>query len=82
MSKRIFEFLCENRHVSEALVSPDTRETYCKECGKSAVRIISAPTVSLEGITGAFPGAYDAWERKRKEKLAVERKQNLSHGTE
>jgi hypothetical protein len=33
----------------------------------------------LEGITGQFPTAYDAWERKRAEKLAVERKQN---GTE
>ena len=32
--------------------------------------------VKLEGVTGDFPGAAMQWERKRAEKLAVERKQS------
>jgi hypothetical protein len=51
----------------------------CVHCSKEATRIISTPNFKLEGITGQFPTAYDAWERKRAEKLAIERKQN---GTE
>jgi hypothetical protein len=34
--------------------------------------------MKLEGWTGSFPTAYDAWERKRSEKLAQEKKSNAS----
>ena len=76
MSRRIFEFLCEDNHISEALVSSDVREISCRTCGKKATRIVSAVQTKLEPFTGSFPTAYDAWERKRAEKLKVERKQN------
>jgi hypothetical protein len=39
-----------------------------------AIRIISTPMISLEGITGAFPGASDKWVRNRAEKLKQEQK--------
>lgn len=77
---RIFEFSCDDGHISEQLVSDSCRESTCRECGKAAIRIMSAPRVNLEGITGAFPGAYEKWARVRAEKLAVERKQKASHG--
>lgn len=77
--KRIFEFMCDDAHVSEALTDDSVRVWPCVHCSKDATRIISKPRVKLEGITGDFPTAYDAWERKRTEKLAIERKQN---GTE
>ena len=76
MPRRMFEFLCENAHRTEALVGTECYATPCKECGAEAKRVVSAPTMKLEGWTGSFPTAYDAWERKRAEKLAVERKQN------
>jgi predicted nucleic acid-binding Zn ribbon protein len=76
MPRRMFEFLCENAHRTEALVDTECYATPCKECGAEAKRVVSAPTMKLEGWTGSFPTAYDAWERKRAEKLAVERKQN------
>lgn len=76
MPKRIFEFVCENGHITEAFVDTDTRTTDCRECGKTAERIISRPMVKLEGVTGEFPGAAMQWERKRAEKLKVEQKQN------
>ena len=72
--RRMFEFVCEDKHISEALVEDTCRELACRACGKNATRIVSAVNMKLEGITGAFPSAYDAWERKRSEKLAQERK--------
>ena len=76
MSRRMFEFMCEDNHISEALVSSDVREISCRACGKKATRIVSAVQTKLEPFTGSFPTAYDAWERKRAEKLKIEKKQN------
>ena len=76
MPRRFFEFYCDNAHRTEAFVDDEIRNMPCKECGQDAHRIVSAPTMKLEGWTGSFPTAYDAWERKRAEKLKVERKQN------
>lgn len=76
MSRRMFEFVCEDGHISEALVSSDVREISCRACGKKATRIVSAPATKLEPFTGSFPTAYSQWNRKRAEKLAIEQKQN------
>lgn len=76
MARRFFDFLCENFHKTEALVDSEEYTILCKECGSEAKRTVSAPMMKLEGITGSFPSAYDAWERKRAEKLVQERKQN------
>jgi putative FmdB family regulatory protein len=74
--KRIFEFACEEGHITEALKDDSERVITCPQCGKEAVRIVSAPQVKLEGFTGAFPDAYDRWSRVRAEKLKQEKKQN------
>ncbi len=68
--RRMYEFKCEDNHISEALVDDTVRELSCRACGKPATRIVSSVRCNLEGITGAFPGAYGAWERKRSEKMA------------
>jgi hypothetical protein len=74
----MFEFVCEDGHISEALVDDTVRELACRACGKPATRIVSMVRSKLEGISGAFPSAYDAWERKRSEKLVQERKTSYS----
>ena len=71
---RVFDFLCPNDHLSESFVNSDTREINCPVCGQTALKQISTPRVSLEGTTGAFPGAAMQWERKRVEKLKAEQK--------
>lgn len=76
--RRMFEFVCEDGHISEALVDDTIRELSCRACGKPATRIVSMVRSKLEGISGAFPSAYDAWERKRSEKLKQERKTSYS----
>ena len=74
--RRMYEFVCEDSHISEALVSSDVREVSCRMCGKKATRIVSAPAMKLEPFTGSFPTAYSQWNRKRAEKLAIEQKSN------
>ena len=75
MPRRIFEFVCiDNAHRTEAFVDIEVHAIPCKECGSEATRVISAPTMKLEGWSGDFPTAADAWVRKRSEKIAQERK--------
>jgi hypothetical protein len=78
--KRMFEFVCEDGHVFEKLIDDDIRSMKCIHCDTAATRVVSAPRVNLEGITGAFPGAYSRWERVRAEKQQQERKKAASHG--
>lgn len=74
--RRMYEFQCEDSHISEALVESETREIPCKECGKPATRIVSAVRMELEPFTGSFPTAYSQWNRKRAEKQALEVKRS------
>lgn len=71
---RVFDFLCPNDHLSESFVNSVTREINCPVCGQTALRQMSTPRVSLEGTTGAFPGAAMQWERKHAQKLKAEQK--------
>ena len=67
MPKRIYEFICENDHITEAYIDSELRTNECKVCGQPAIRIVSKPMVKLEGVTGDFPGAAMQWEAKRKD---------------
>lgn len=71
---RVFDFLCPNDHLSESFVNSETREINCPVCGQTALRQMGTPRVSLEGTTGAFPGAAMQWERKHAQKLKAEQK--------
>jgi hypothetical protein len=39
-----------------------------------SLRVISAPRIALEGITGDFPTAADAWARKHEEATRIANK--------
>jgi hypothetical protein len=79
---RVFDFRCVDGHVSEVFVTDhETRTVACPVCGHPATRLVAAPRAKLEGITGAFPGAADAWERKRNEHMAKEQRVMRDHGT-
>ena len=75
MSRRLFDFKCEEGHLQERLVSYEITELACDVCGKPAKKQLSAPTVQLEPYSGLHPSATSKWEKKRAEKLAQERKQ-------
>lgn len=46
------------------------------DCGGTMDRMISTPTVKLEGISGAFPGAADKWAKIREEKHRIDSRRN------
>lgn len=78
---RVHDFRCENDHVSEHFVNHDEIAWLaCPTCGALAQRIISAPRVKLDAISGDFPGATMSWEKRREEKMAIERKTKADHG--
>jgi predicted nucleic acid-binding Zn ribbon protein len=74
----VLDFECEEGHVNERFVHHETQHVECKDCGARAYRKVSCPNFKLEGFTGDYPTAYDDWERKRKQKLAEERKRKES----
>lgn len=81
MSIRVFDFRCAAGHVTEHFVDSDTRTVLCPECGETATRQVAAPRSQLEGITGAFPGAAAAWEKRRESHMKKEKKNVENHGS-
>lgn len=80
MGLRVFDFKCNSGHVSEHFVEGETA-VQCPQCEQLAFRQIASPRFALEGITGAFPGAADKWERTRESHMRKEKKNQERHGT-
>lgn len=64
--KQIFEFKCAECGLVHEEYTEYKQVSQCPSCNGEADKIISAPRVKLEGITGAFPGASLAWEKRHK----------------
>ena len=78
--RRIFDFQCAKGHITEKYVDDAVKVIQCPHCANDASRLISAPRISLEGITGDFPGAAMAWEKRRESHIKYERKVGISEG--
>ena len=89
MSTRVFDFRCTYcDHVTEAFVEESVTEIPCPardgshpRCGHPALRQIAAPRFALDGMSGDFPTAADAWEKRRESHMRKERKNQEEHGT-
>lgn len=77
--KRLFDFRCESGHTTESLQSVDKTDIVCPECNAVAKRIISPVRCKLEGISGAFPTAYDKWGQVHEQATKLARKRRLEH---
>lgn len=55
------DFICDNGHVTERYTDHYIKEIQCPNCDLLAQRQLASPRSKLEGITGAFPTAYDRW---------------------
>ena len=64
--KILFNFSCGNCKNNFEKYTAYTQTTECPSCSGQADKLISAPTIKLEGISGAFPGAAMSWEKKHK----------------
>lgn len=76
MARRMYEFKCIQSHITDKYVEEGTQEVTCDTCGLEAKRIMSVPMMKLEGCSGDYPTAADAWVRKRAEKQRIEQKAN------
>ena len=74
------DFLCEEGHTSERFVDSSVETTECTVCGKPAHKQVNAAKSYLEPYSGAFPGAYYDWNRKRLEKIRQEKKAKAANG--
>lgn len=81
MGIRVFDFKCPQGHVAERFEDAETRAVECSECDQLALRQIATPRAVLEGFSGAFPTAADAWERRRESHMRKERKIMDNHNT-
>lgn len=80
MSRLLFDFQCAKGHVHEELVPAHWHSVPCDQCDLPANRIISPVRCALEGFSGAFPSAYDKWEKRRESRMKWERKNIERHG--
>lgn len=64
--KKLFSFQCTSCHSIYDEYTEYKQTSSCPSCGNEANKIITSPTIKLEGITGAFPGAAAKWERMHK----------------
>ena len=76
--KVLFDYKCNKcGSVQERFVSPDVKFMICKKCEGTSEKQLAAPRSKLEGITGAFPGAYHKWaddhEKRAKKRTLTER---------
>lgn len=76
----LLEFECPDGHLNEELVDSDTRHSDCETCGKPAKRIVSAPRVKLDPLSGDFPGQTAKWAKTRDKQLKREQKAIANHG--
>lgn len=75
------DFFCDHCGVEqERYVSTDIKEVACEECGRPAIRLIGMPRVSLEGISGSFPGAHSRWADIREANARQKAAKRASHG--
>ena len=81
MAIRVFDFECPAGHRNEMFVEADVVSMQCLTCGNIAQRMLSAPRCQLEGITGSFPGAASAWEKRRESHMKKEQKHKEQHDT-
>ena len=58
--------------------SPDP----CDKCGDTPRRVVSSPTVLLDGTDPGYPTAAAKWEKDRYRRMAQEKKNLREHGTE
>lgn len=76
--RRYFDFQCAKGHVTEKYVDDAVKIVQCPHCGNDASRLISAPRISLDGCSGDFPTASDAWVNRRNSHIKWERKTGRS----
>lgn len=74
---RLYDFKCHSCGAAkEDLVDSSHIHSVC-ECGWPMIKVISPVRVKLDGTDPDFPGAYNAWPKRREKELRNRRKRDL-----
>lgn len=76
--KILNDYQCAKGHTEEYFVDSKQLSVTCRHCGNEASRLIATPRISLDGTSGDFPTASDAWVNRRNSHIAWERKTGRS----
>lgn len=76
--KILNDYQCAKGHTEEYFVDREQLTVTCRHCGNEATRLIATPRISLDGTSGDFPTASDAWVNRRNSHIAWERKTGRS----
>jgi len=59
----LYDYRCACGHEFEGFAHIGDYTAKCGQCGGNASRLISAPTIKLEGWSGDFPTAAAKWTK-------------------
>ena len=66
------DFVCHDcGQRVEKLIDIHQNTIECPECHGESIQQMGMPTVRLEGITGAFPGAHSKWAQIREDNARI-----------
>lgn len=88
MSKKLYDFECEDGHVFEELVDLEYRRGCCAtdawcSCGKPAKVLMPAPRIDRSRIAlsaSASPESIAHFDRVHRQRKAIEEKRFADHG--
>jgi hypothetical protein len=73
---RVADYRCSKGHTFEMFHQSTVAPVWATcDCGQPAEKILSAPRFTLEGWSGAFPGAAMKWEQQHEKSHADHIKQ-------
>jgi len=74
----IYEYRCLacGEHFEALRPIADREQADCPACGSEAKFRVSAPRIALDGTDPAFPGAWDKWDKVRRQKQRLEEKKS------
>lgn len=74
--KILLDFKCRScGELNERYIDSTVKESTC-ECGSISDRVISMPTVKLDGTNPDFPGAYSKWATDREKRAEIHQRKN------
>ena len=71
---RLFDFKCEQCGKSSEHLVQITQLSMLCICGGEMRRLVSTPTIRLDGISGDFPSASDRWANVREQNARIKAK--------
>lgn len=73
----MFDFKCEEGHITEKYIGYETVEVECSVCSKLASRIVSPVRISLDGSDPVYVSAHEKWAKKHEDAAKAERKRSV-----